>query len=123
MINGALLLAVTILLTAGQFLFKHAGLAIQGRPLAHGVWALATLPSFYLALAIYGVATVLWVYALSRIPLTAAYPWLAGATVLVPLIGWLFYGERVTPIFWVGLALMLAGLLLTQLGTQPGSRL
>ena len=51
-------------------------------------------------------------------PLTEAYPWIAVATVAVPLIGWLFYGEQVTPLFWVGMALITAGLLLTQLGVQ-----
>lgn len=118
MINAALLLTVVLILSAGQFLFKRAGLAIQGRSLVDGGWALATLPSFYLALALYGIATVLWIYVLSRVPLTEAYPWIAVATVVVPLIGWLFYGEQVTPFFWVGIALIVAGLLLTQLGAQ-----
>ena len=118
MTNTGLLLTVVVFLSAGQFLFKRAGLAIQGRNLFDSVWMLATLPSFYLALAIYGLATVLWVYILSRVPLTEAYPWIAGATGLVPLIGYLFFGERVTPLFWVGMAFILAGLLLTQLSVQ-----
>jgi drug/metabolite transporter (DMT)-like permease len=118
MTNAALLLTVVVFLSAGQFLFKRAGLAIQGRSLADGGWTLATLPSFYLALALYGLATVLWIFVLSRVPLTEAYPWIAGATMAVPLIGWLFYGEQVTPLFWVGMTLIVAGLLLTQLGTQ-----
>ena len=115
MINSVLLLTVTCLLAGGQFLFKGAGLAIQNRSLAGVVWTLGTLPSFYLALAIYGVATVLWIFVLSRVPLTQAYPWVAGATVLVPLLGRFFYGEQVTSIFWVGMAFILVGLLLTQL--------
>jgi multidrug transporter EmrE-like cation transporter len=54
-------------------------------------------------------------FVLSRVPLIQAYPWVAGATVLVPLLGRFFYGEQVTSIFWVGMILILAGLLLTQL--------
>lgn len=118
MINAALLLTVAVCLSVGQLLFKRAGLALQGRPLADGVWTLATLPSFYLALAIYGAATVLWIFVLSRVPLIEAYPWIAAATVAVPLIGWFYYGERVGPLFWAGLVLIIAGLLLTQLGGQ-----
>lgn len=114
MINSFLLLTVTCLLAGGQFLFKGAGLAIQNRSLADVVWTLATLPGFYLALAIYGIATLLWIFVLSRVPLTQAYPWMAGATVLVPLLGRFFYDEQVTAIFWVGMTLILAGLLLTQ---------
>ena len=121
MANAILLLTVTCLLAGGQFLFKSAGLAIRNRPVADMVWTLAALPSFYLAVAIYGFATVLWIYVLSRIPLVQAYPWVAGATVLVPLLSHVFYGEPVTPIFWMGLGLILAGLLLTQLGVPTVS--
>jgi multidrug transporter EmrE-like cation transporter len=117
MFNAALLLTVVVLLSAGQFLFKQAGLSIQGLSLADGVWALATLPNFYLALAVYGIATVLWIYVLSRVPLIEAYPWIAGAGAAIPLIGWWFYGEQVTPSFWAGMAMIVVGLLLTQLGT------
>jgi drug/metabolite transporter (DMT)-like permease len=116
--NIILLLSVTILLSAGQFLFKRAGLAIQGVPLLEALITLATLPSFYLALTFYGAATLMWIYVLSRIPLIEASPWIAAATAAIPLIGWYFYNERVSPMFWAGLVLMLAGLFLTQIGSQ-----
>jgi drug/metabolite transporter (DMT)-like permease len=116
-VNSILLATVAILLSAGQLLFKRAGLAIQGRPLADGLWTLIALPSFYLALTLYGVATVFWIYVLSRVPLIEAYPWITAASVAVPLIGWFYYGERVGPLFWVGLGLIAVGLLLTQIGT------
>lgn len=118
MLNTIILITVTCLLAGGQFLFKGAGLAIADRPLAGVIWTLATLPGFYLALAIYGIATIMWIFVLSRVPLTQAYPWMSCATVVVPLLGCLFYDERVSPIFWVGVALTLGGLLLTQLGVS-----
>ena len=118
MTNAALLLFTVVLLSAGQFLFKRAGLEIRGQSILDSLWTLATLPSFYLALVIYGLATLLWIFLLSRVPLMETYPWIAAATVVVPLIGWHFYGEGVGPLFWVGLALILAGLLLTQLGVK-----
>src|SRR5262249_24162327 len=99
-LNVALLLTVVVILAGGEFVFKRAGLATQGQLLGEGIWTLATLPSFYLALALYGVATLLWIYVLSRVPLTQAYPWMAGAAVLVPLIAWWFYGERLNVVFW-----------------------
>jgi multidrug transporter EmrE-like cation transporter len=116
--NTIYLMIVATFLSVGQFLFKRAGLAVTGRSLADGLWTLATLPSFYLALILYGCATLLWIFLLSRVPLMEAYPWIAVATAAVPLIGWHFYGERVGSLFWVGLALILAGLLLTQLGVK-----
>jgi drug/metabolite transporter (DMT)-like permease len=115
-VNSILLATVAILLSAGQLLFKRAGLAIQGHPLADGLRTLIALPSFYFALTLYGVATVIWIYVLSRVPLIQAYPWIAATSVAVPLIGWFYYGERVGPLFWVGMTLIAAGLLLTQVG-------
>jgi drug/metabolite transporter (DMT)-like permease len=47
-----------------------------------------------------------------------AYPWVAANMAIVPLIGWFAFGERVTPVFWLGVVLILAGILLTQLATR-----
>lgn len=118
MVNAALLATVAICLAAGQLLFKRTGLAIRGRPVADGLLMLMRMPSFFAALAIYGCTTLLWVWVLSRVPLIQAYPWVAVTTVIVPLIGWFVFGERVAPLFWCGLALILLGLLVTQLGLE-----
>jgi drug/metabolite transporter (DMT)-like permease len=117
-LNTTLLVIVVVVIATGQFLFKRAGLAIKGLLPWDGLWTLVTLPAFYLAVALYGFATVLWIYVLSRIPLTEAFPWMAIATAIVPLIGWWFYGERVNSMFWAGMLLIIAGLLLTQLATS-----
>ena len=105
-------------ISAGQYLFKYAGLAIQGRSLSDSFWILATLPQFYLSLAIYGGATLLWIYVLSRIPLMIAYPSMLAGAAIVPLIGWFAFGERVGPMFWPGLALVGAGLFMIQLSAR-----
>jgi drug/metabolite transporter (DMT)-like permease len=105
-------------LAAGQFLFKRSGLSIRGLPFAEGMMRLALLPGFYIAIAIYGFATVLWIYVLSRVSLTQAYPWIMATGIVVPVLGWYAYGEEVRPMFWIGIGLILGGLLLTQLGSK-----
>ncbi len=106
----------TSMLAMGQGLFKRAGLAIRGHDAAGAAAALLTLPTFYAALALYGGATILWIWILSRVPLSQAYPWVAVGTVIVPLIGVVAFGERVSPVFWLGTALIVGGIWLTQLG-------
>ena len=59
-------------------------------------------------------------FALSRVPLSQAYPWMAATTVLVPLLAWLVYGERIGSLYRAGMALMLAGLALTQMTSGDG---
>jgi len=104
----------TMMLAAGQLLFKKAGLTMRGLPLRDGLLGLAQLPAFYAALVLYGVATLLWVWLLSRVTLMQAYPWVAAGVVIVPLLGAAVFGERVAASYWIGAALIVAGIVITQ---------
>lgn len=56
---------------------------------------------------------VLWLGALRTIPLSIAYN-LSGAThVLIPLGCWGWLGESISPLRWVGIGLVLAGVVLS----------
>jgi undecaprenyl phosphate-alpha-L-ara4N flippase subunit ArnE len=88
-----LVLAVVVLLGAGQLLFKAA--AAQWR-LDQGTWlAVRSLlsPAFVAALVLYGFATLLWVYVLRTVPLGAAFPLYALTFLLVPLLAHFVAGE------------------------------
>jgi len=113
-INGASLLVFAITLAVGQVLFKSVGLSIRGQPFLESLAILMRLPTLYAALTLYGLATFLWIWILSRIPLAQAYPWMAVTIVLVPLLGWRIFGEAVGPLFWLGMGLVVVGVMLTQ---------
>jgi drug/metabolite transporter (DMT)-like permease len=115
-VNLFALTVFTVSLSIGQLLFKQAGLAMQARSVAEGFALVLRLPSFYAALTLYGLATLLWVWILSRVPLALAYPWVAAGVVIVPLLSWWVYGERVNLTFWFGAALIVVGILITQRG-------
>ena len=112
------LLAFTVLLASGQLLFKHVGLAIRGSGPLQATRLLAFSVPFYLSLLLYFCATLLWVWILSRIPLTLAYPWTALGMAIVPLLSMIVFGERVGPLFWLGVALIGSGIILTQYGLE-----
>ena len=105
----------TVSLSIGQLLFKRVGLTIRGRPAADGILAILREPTLYAALALYGASTILWIWILSRVALSRAYPWASAGTVIVPLLGWYVFGERIPPIFWLGVLFIIAGVALTQL--------
>lgn len=117
MIDTLSLLAFTLLLAAGQLLFKKAGFELRGGPLGAGVLRVLGSTAFYAALSLYGIATILWIWILSRVPLSRAYPYVALGVVLVPLASLLIYGERVGHGFWLGAALIVVGIIITQAGT------
>jgi drug/metabolite transporter (DMT)-like permease len=102
-------LACVGLISVGQILFKYA--ALQGDPKA-GVGALVRNPYLILAGVIYVGATFLWVWQLKYIPLNRAYPLFATAFVFVPLLSWWIFGERIGPIYAIGVALIVLGVTL-----------
>jgi len=104
----------TVMLAVGQLLFKKSGLSIRGLPLGEALLNLAQLPAFYAALVLYGLATLLWVWLLSRVTLMQAYPWVAAGVVIIPLLSAAVFGERVNATYWLGAALIVAGILITQ---------
>ena len=112
-IDLLLLLLTPLLLSAGQFLFKKTAAGLEARSLAEFLTSLLTSPWFWAALTVYGAATLLWVFALSRVPLTGAMPFVALTFVIVPAIGAAFLGERLNLTYWLGVTLIIAGVFAT----------
>jgi multidrug transporter EmrE-like cation transporter len=91
-------------------------LALTGESLkqiATNVWVWA-------GLAIFAVSAVLWLFALSRASLSFAYPFAALGYVIIVAASILFLGEHVPPLGWVGVALIVAGILLIAQGAPNG---
>ena len=80
-----LTLLCVVMIAAGQMLFKVA--AAQWR-IDGWSWATARgflSPAMVLALIVYGMTTVLWVFILRTVPLSVAFPVYALVFVLVPV--------------------------------------
>jgi drug/metabolite transporter (DMT)-like permease len=114
MVNYLLLACFTVMIAAGQLLFKRVGLSMSGQSPVEGFLAVARSPTLYAALALYGMATLLWIWILSRVPLSQAYPWVALSIATVPLLAWFVWDEQVGYSYWVGIGLVMAGVFLTQ---------
>lgn len=101
-----LLTATGAAIACGQVLFKVASTAW---PQGSGLMGLATVPWFWVALVVYGGATLAWLLALRTVPLSVAYPFFALAFFIVPLLSWWLLGEPVGPRQWIGAVLIAAG--------------
>jgi multidrug transporter EmrE-like cation transporter len=117
MANIVWLSLFSILLASGQLLFKRAAQTITGLPLSRMTANLAVNGSLWTALLLYGGSTMLWIWILSRIPLSRAYPWVALGSIIVPLGARLVFGEIVKPVFWLGAIMIAAGIVVTQIGS------
>ncbi|MFT3818911.1 MAG: 4-amino-4-deoxy-L-arabinose-phospho-UDP flippase [Rubrivivax sp.] len=100
-------------LAAGQVLFKQAAIGLSA---SGTVFSSATLLPLIVALTVYGVATVAWVWVLQHAPLGRLYPLMALAFALVPLASHFVFGERFTPQYVVGVAFILVGIVLASRG-------
>lgn len=110
----AALLGISVLLAVGQTLFKVAALRLrQGPSGAAGLLALAGVPSLWIALALYGGGTLLWIYVLQTVPLSRAYPFMALGFILVPAIAALFFAEKLNLTYALGALLIVAGVVVT----------
>jgi len=102
-------LLFTILMTAGQFLFKKAALASQADSFIlsiMNVW-------MFFAIIFYAVATLLWVWILKHLPLSAAYPFVALAFILVPIGSVYFFDEILSMRYMLGCLLIVGGIILS----------
>jgi drug/metabolite transporter (DMT)-like permease len=93
-------------MAAGQVLFKLA--AARG-----GVLDILAAPALWAGLVLYALVTLLWVLLLREIDLARAYPFIAFTFILVPALSVLLLGERVGPFYGLGVALIVAGIILT----------
>jgi drug/metabolite transporter (DMT)-like permease len=94
----------------GQILFKLcAASLLRSGSLMH----VNTASILFSALALYGVTTIAWVWVLQKIELGRAYPLMALAFVFVPLGSFVFLGERFHSQYFLGVALILVGIVIT----------
>jgi drug/metabolite transporter (DMT)-like permease len=102
------------MLAGGQLLFKQIALMMHGKSFQDGMLTIAAAPALYFALSLYGGATLLWIWILSRVSLSQAYPWVALSLGTVPVLAMFVFNERVGNLYWLGIAFVMLGVLLTQ---------
>ena len=112
----AVVFVCSILGSIGQGFFKRASDVLRessslGKPLA---WA--TNWQLLVGLSFYGVATVLFVYALSKGNLSILYPVIAMSYVWVLLIAIWFFNEKTSALNWLGVGLVVLGVALVAVG-------
>ncbi|HET7675814.1 MAG TPA: SMR family transporter [Gammaproteobacteria bacterium] len=114
-IAAFLLILIGVLLNAmAQFLLK-AGVGKVGEiglnlhTIVTAGWRLAVEPHILGGLACYVVSVVVWILALSRVPVSIAYPMLSIGYVVTAVAAWAFLGEAVTPLRLVGIGIIIIG--------------
>jgi len=97
-------------ISIGQILFKTTAMALNKHP---HFWNLFISPTFIIAIFIYGITTIGWVLTLRKVELVRAYPFMALAFVIVPLISRLIFKEQINIKYFIGIIFICGGIFLT----------
>ncbi|MDE2305420.1 MAG: EamA family transporter [Gammaproteobacteria bacterium] len=77
---------------------------------------LARSPPFWVGMACYGASLCVWLAALSRAPVSVAYPMLSLGYVVVAFASVWWLGESFSPVKLIGIALICVGVVLVSRG-------
>jgi multidrug transporter EmrE-like cation transporter len=102
----SIILVGVLLNAAAQLLLKAGTNAV---PLG---LRLAIEPHVLGGLACYAISVVVWVIALSRVPVSIAYPMLSIGYVVNAAAAWYLLGEALTPMRLAGIGIIIAGVFL-----------
>ena len=113
----SLILTGVLLNAAAQLLLKAGTNAIghfefQWRNIVPIGWQVATEPHILGGLACYGISVVVWIMALSRVPVSMAYPMLSIGYVVNAMAAYWLLGESLSALRVAGIFVVILGVFL-----------
>lgn len=115
----AILILAISLGAAGQVLLKSGVTQLGDRPAVSIVLrSIFTNIRVFGGFSCYAVSSLFYLFALSRLPLSYAYPLIALSYVIVTVLAWRLLGERVPLGRIAGLGIILAGVVVVALSYQ-----
>ena len=102
---GFVLIAVVLGTVAQIFLKAGTNVTPVG-------WGLALEPRILAGIACYAVGLVIWILALSKTPVSIAYPMVSLGFALNAGLAWWLLGEAVTPMRMAGIGIIIVGVFL-----------
>ena len=96
----------------GQLFVKN-GLNLIGLELSNGFWQayyrLLFVPKVIIGVLSYTCSIFFWIYALSKVDLSYAFPFLSLSYVLIMIASYLFLGEQIPVQRWIGIIFICTG--------------
>jgi multidrug transporter EmrE-like cation transporter len=110
----ALILTGVLLNAVAQLLLKAGSRAIVGVAVSFGnAWTLlervAINPPIIGGLVCYAISVVVWIFALSRVDVSVAYPMLSVGYVVNAIAAWMLFGENLNAARLAGIGVIIVG--------------
>ena len=110
MITYVLAVLCVVGIACGQILFKLTANALAE---TGSIFAGKTFTILFCALALYGLTTLGWIWVLQKGNLSRIYPIMALSFVFVPILSHFLLGEKFNTQYFLGVAVLLCGIILT----------
>lgn len=119
-----LLIIVSVALSSGSQIILKLGMtsreiqsSIHSGDPAQIAMSIGTSPSVIAGLACFGLSAILWLFVLSRVPLSSAYPFVSLGILVTVLASWLLLGETISLAKIGGVGFIIGGILLVAAGS------
>lgn len=115
--NNIVIILTSILMSSTAHIFLKKGMMthalndIKSDGVIGLVWAVGTNPWVLGGMFLHVSALVVWLWALSKVDISFAYPFLALGYVLVSAMAWLWLGEELNHMRVIGMVIIIFGIL------------
>ncbi len=119
--SASLLLFAVISAATGQVMLKHGMQIATARAASSGgSLVLSAITPYWvpLGLVVFGVSAIAWLAALSKLPLSVAYPFNALGYLVILTASIVILHERASILTWLGSLLVVSGLVIVVLSQQ-----
>jgi len=115
--NTSVLLALltAFSMAGGQLLFKLGAPRWKGSTAMEWILSFATNPYLMVAVVLYALTILIWIYVLRTLPLSVAYPLTALSYVIVPCLSYLLLHEKISLQTVVGSGIIILGVVITHI--------
>lgn len=114
--NNIILILSSVLLNCGAQLLIRKGMlqigVVNPDNIAKFIMPMITNLWLWGAMICYGVSILLWMSVLSKCEVSFAYPFLSVGYVVAAIAGYYFFGESLTPMRILGIAVICVGIVL-----------
>ena len=109
-ILGSILMSSTAHVLLKKGAMSVAAISASNQSLLTNIWVTASNPWVIGGMSLHVSALVVWMWALSRVDISFAYPFLAVGYVIVSLLAWQWLGENITQSRLLGMVIIIIGI-------------
>ncbi len=110
-ILSSILMSSTAHIILKKGMLTHTENTIKSDGIISLVWTVGTNPWVMGGMFLHVSALVVWLWALSKVDISFAYPFLALGYVLVSAMAWLWLGEELSQMRILGMVIIIIGIL------------